>query len=89
MALSLSSGSEGKFTVDAITGEIRTTPSSLDREEKSVYRMTVVATDPGDRQVAYLFIYDTFLLIHFLFQEIRKLFLLLKRLDLFALTFRP
>ena len=63
MELSLSSGSEGKFTVDANTGEIRTSPSSLDREDKSVYRMTVVATDPGERQVAFLFVYDTFFII--------------------------
>ncbi|XP_078366665.1 protocadherin Fat 4-like [Oculina patagonica] len=43
-------GSDGKFTVDANTGDIRTGPLSLDREEKSVYQMTAVATDPGNRQ---------------------------------------
>lgn len=44
-------GSDGKFIVDANTGEIRTGPASLDREEKSLYRMTAVATDTGNKQV--------------------------------------
>lgn len=44
-------GSDGKFIVDANTGEIRTGPASLDREQKSLYRMTAVATDTGNKQV--------------------------------------
>ena len=48
-------GSDGKFTIDASTGEIRTSPSPLDREQKSVYRLTVVASDPGNRQVRFAF----------------------------------
>lgn len=51
LALLLFTGSDGKFTVDSNTGEIRTSPSPLNREEKSVYQMTAVATDTGDRQV--------------------------------------
>ena len=47
----MSTGADAKFTVDPNTGEVRTGPSSLDREEKSVYRMTAVATDSGKRQV--------------------------------------
>ena len=45
-------GSDGKFTVEANTGEIRTGPAYLDREGKGVYRMTVVATDTGNKQVS-------------------------------------
>ena len=48
-------GSEGKFTMDASTGEIRTSSSPLDREDKSIYRMTVVASDPANRQVRNVF----------------------------------
>ena len=48
-------GSEGKFTVDASTGEIRTSSSPLDREDKTIYRMTAVASDPANRQVRNAF----------------------------------
>ena len=62
-ALLVSTGSDSKFTVDANTGEIRTSPSALDREGKSVYQMTVVATDTGNRQVSiYLYIHNKKLL---------------------------
>ena len=48
-------GSERKFTMDASTGEIRTSSSPLDREVKSIYRMTAVASDPANRQVCNAF----------------------------------
>ena len=48
-------GSEGKFTMDASTGEIRTSSSPLDREDKSIYRMTAVASDPANKQVRHAF----------------------------------
>ena len=48
-------GSDGKFIIDANTGEIRTSSSPLDREEKGIYRLTAVATDPGNRQVRFAF----------------------------------
>lgn len=44
-------GADRKFIIDANTGEIRTSSSPLDREERSTYQLTAVATDPGNRQV--------------------------------------
>ena len=44
-------GADGKFTIDPTSADIRTTDSPLDRELKSVYHVTVVATDNGGKQV--------------------------------------
>ena len=44
-------GADGKFIIDANTGEIRTSSSPLDREERSTYQLTAVAKDPGNGQV--------------------------------------
>lgn len=54
-SLFASIGSDGKFIIDASTGETRTSLSPLDREEKSVYSLTAVATDRGNRQVRFAF----------------------------------
>ena len=51
---SITGGGE-KFIIVSSTGEIRTTQSSLDREEKSVYHLIAVAKDRGNKQVRFLF----------------------------------
>ncbi|XP_068723113.1 protocadherin Fat 4-like isoform X1 [Montipora capricornis] len=43
-------GGDNKFTIDANTGDIRTSSSPLDREEKGRYQLLAVATDRGNRQ---------------------------------------
>ena len=48
-------GGDDKFIIDSSTGEIRTTSSPLDREEKSVYQLIAVAKDRGNNQVCFLF----------------------------------
>ena len=45
------SGGDGKFTIDASSGDIRTSADPLDREVKRLYNITVVATDGGGKKV--------------------------------------
>jgi hypothetical protein len=42
-----SSGDDGRFTIDSLTGVISTTANPLDFEETSSYALNVTATDPG------------------------------------------
>ena len=51
----LITGGDNKFTIDANTGDIRTSSSPLDREEKGRYQLLAVATDRGNRQVCLAF----------------------------------
>lgn len=43
----LESGAQDRFLVDAVSGAVLVGNSTLDREERSSYRMVVVATDRG------------------------------------------
>ena len=51
MHCSLFLGTDGKFTIDSISGVITTTAERLDYENRTTYALNVTATDTGGLQV--------------------------------------